>query len=450
MKIAGVILAAGQGTRMKSTLPKVLHPVMGKPMIHYSIDTVTRVTGKKPYTVVGFDEQMIRQQLGDKIEYIIQDPQLGTGHALQTAAEVLQGKSDYILVTLADMPLIRQETMQAVVDAHVSGGGPITMLTVRNRDARGFGRVLRNTQGEVLSIVEEAQATQEQLQIEELNTSVYCFTASWLWQALDQIPMSPKGEYYLTDLMGIAVAGGKLVQTVALDDPVEAIGVNSRDHLAEVTYWMKKRINMDWMLSGVTIIDPDSTYIEGEVEIGTDSVIWPNTYLTGKSVIGKGCQVGPNAVVRNTQLGNRSKVVMSVLEEADVDEDVDIGPFAHLRKGARIGKGVHIGNFGEIKNSVLGEGTKMGHFSYIGDATIGPEVNIGAGTITCNFDGEKKNHTEIEEGAFIGSDTMLVAPVKIGKGARTGAGSVVTRDVPADTLAVGMPARMIKKLNKSD
>ena len=204
------------------------------------------------------------------------------------------------------------------------------------------------------------------------------------------------------------------------------------------------------MLAGVTIIDPDTTYIEGEVEIGADSVIWPNTYLTGKSVIGEGCLVGPNAVVRNSQVGSRSKVVMSVLEEANVEEDVDIGPFAHLRKGAQIGKGVHIGNFGEIKNSVLGQGTKMGHFSYIGDATIGPEVNIGAGTITCNFDGEKKNHTEIEEGAFIGSDTMLVAPVKIGKGARTGAGSVVTRDVPADTLAVGMPARMIKKLNKSD
>lgn len=445
MKIAGVILAAGQGTRMKSTLPKVLHPIMGKPMIHYSIDAVKRVTGNRPYTIIGFGGQMIRQQLGDATECIIQEPQLGTGHALQTAAPVLQGVAETILVTLADMPLIRQETMQAIVDAHTEGAGPITMLTVRTRDARGFGRVVRNPEGKVLAIVEEAQATNEQLQIEELNTSVYCFTASWLWQALDRIRMSPKGEYYLTDLVGIAVAGGLQVQTIPLADPVEAIGINSRDHLAEVTGWMRKRINLDWMLAGVTIIDPDSTYIEGEVKIGTDSVLWPNTYLTGKSVIGEGCHVGPNAVVRNTQLGSRCKVVMSVLEEANLEEDVDIGPFAHLRKGAQIGKGVHIGNFGEIKNSFLGEGTKMGHFSYIGDATIGPDVNIGAGTITCNYDGERKNHTEIEEGAFIGSDTMLVAPVRIGKGARTGAGSVVTRDVPANTLAVGMPARAIKK-----
>ncbi len=448
MKIAGVILAAGQGTRMKSTLPKVLHPILGKPMIHYSIDAVKRVTGHRSYTIIGFGGHLIRQQLGDATEYIIQDPQLGTGHALQTAAAALQGEADFILVTLADMPLIRQETMQAIVDAHAKGVGPITMLTVRTRDARGFGRVLRNPEGKVLAIVEEAQASNEQLQIEELNTSVYCFTASWLWQALDRIPMSPKGEYYLTDLVEIAVAGGLQVQTVTLADPVEAIGINSRDHLAEVTQWMRKRINLDWMLTGVTIIDPDSTYIEGDVKIGMDSVIWPNTYLTGKSVIGEGCQVGPNAVLRNSQLGSRSKVVMSVLEEANVEEEVDIGPFAHLRKGTLIGKGVHIGNFGEIKNSVLGEGTKMGHFSYIGDATIGRDVNIGAGTITCNYDGERKNHTEIEEGAFIGSDTMLVAPVRIGKGARTGAGSVVTRDVPADTLAVGMPARAIKKIKQ--
>ncbi len=268
MKIAGVILAAGQGTRMKSTLPKVLHPIMGKPMIHYSIDTVKRVTGNRPYTIVGLGGEKIRQQLGDATEYIIQDPQLGTGHALQMAAPVLREVAETILVTLADMPLIRQETMQAIVDAHARGVGPITMLTVRTRDARGFGRVVRNPEGKVQAIVEEAQATNEQLQIEELNTSVYCFTASWLWQALDRIPMSPKGEYYLTDLVGIAVAGGLQVQTIPLADPVEAIGINSRDHLAEVIEWMRKRINLEWMLSGVTIIDPDSTYIEGEVKIG--------------------------------------------------------------------------------------------------------------------------------------------------------------------------------------
>lgn len=448
MKTAGVILAAGQGTRMKSRLPKVLHPLMGKPMIQYSIDTIKSVTGNKPNLIIGFEAEKIRAQTGNEVETILQDPQLGTGHALQMARTKLEGQSEYILVTLADMPLIRQQTLQAVLEAHISNPGPITLLTVKTPDARGFGRVQRDEQGRIQAIIEEAQATDEQLKITELNTSIYCFSSGWLWDALQRIPMSPKGEYYLTDLVGIAVREGQDIHAIELSDPDEAIGINSRDHLAEAGERLRRRINLDWMLSGVTIIDPHSTYIESEVSLGPDTVVWPNTFLLGKSTVGEECQLGPNSVLRDSQIGERCTVVMSVLEKATVEDEVDIGPFAHLRKGAHIGRGVHIGNFGEIKNSVLGEGTKMGHFSYIGDATIGPDVNIGAGTITCNFDGEKKNQTDIEAGAFIGSDTMLVAPVKIGKGARTGAGSVVTRDVPADTLAVGMPARAIKKLRK--
>lgn len=450
MKIAGVILAAGQGTRMKSSQPKVLHPLLGKPMLQYPIEALEQATGSKPYTVIGYGAEEIRQQMGEQCEFILQHPQLGTGHALQTATGLLKGQADWILVTLADMPLIRSQTMQAVLQAHSTGDGPLTMLTVRAREARGFGRVVRDAGGRVTAIVEETQASGEVLEIDELNPSLYCFTAEWLWPALERIPVSPKGEYYLTDLVGISVVDGLPVQTVELADPTEAIGVNSREHLAEAITLLRKRVNLDWMLGGVTIIDPEQTYIEADVTIGADSVIWPNTYLLGKTVIGKGCELGPGVLLRNTLFGDRSKAVMSVLEGARVEEQVDIGPFAHLRKGAHVKKGVHIGNFGEIKNSVLGERTKMGHFSYIGDATIGQDVNIGAGTITCNFDGEKKNPTEIESGAFIGSDTMLVAPVKIGKGARTGAGSVVTRDVPADTLAVGMPARSIKRIKKSD
>lgn len=450
MKSAGVILAAGQGKRMKSRLPKVLHPLMGKPMIQYSIETMQAVTGNKPYVVIGFEADKIRAKIGEEVDYVFQEAQLGTGHAMQIARTVMREQADTILVTLGDMPLIRQETLQAVLETHTSNTAPITLLTVKSAEARGFGRIERDEHGRVLAIVEEAQATEQQLKIEELNTSIYCFNSHWLWSSLERIPLSPKGEYYLTDLVGIAVEDGQPVQTIALADPDEAIGINSRDHLAEASGHLRRRINLNWMLSGVTLIDPESAYIESGVTIGPDTVIWPNTYILGKSTIGDECQLGPNAILRDAQIASRCKVVMSVLEQAIVEEDVDIGPFAHLRKGARIGKGVHIGNFGEVKNSVLGEGTKMGHFSYIGDATIGPEVNIGAGTITCNFDGEKKNHTDIEAGAFIGSDTMLVAPVKIGKGARTGAGSVVTRDVPADTLAVGMPARIIKKLRKSD
>jgi bifunctional UDP-N-acetylglucosamine pyrophosphorylase/glucosamine-1-phosphate N-acetyltransferase len=348
------------------------------------------------------------------------------------------------------MPLITPSTLGAVLQAQSSQSGPLTMLTQISEVARGFGRVLRNSEGAVQAVVEEAQATLEQLQIRELNTSVYCFAADWLWGALARLPLSPKGEYYLTDVVAIAVSDGLPVQAVTLADPTEAIGINDRIHLAEAVALLRKRTNERWMSAGVTLVDPARTYIEATAAIGQDTVIWPDTYLRGATTIGSECVVGPNAVLKDTHLGDRCRVVASILEGAVVEEEVDIGPYAHLRKGAHLGRGVHMGNFGEVKNSTLGPGTKMGHFSYIGDATIGPNVNIGAGTITCNFDGEKKNRTDIGAEAFIGSDTMLVAPVKVGEGARTGAGSVVTKDVPPDTLAVGMPARPIRKLVKRD
>ena len=254
----------------------------------------------------------------------------------------------------------------------------------------------------------------------------------------------------MTDTIEIAVGDGLEVQAHVLDDPRQAIGINTRVHLAEAAVLLRERINRHWMLAGVTLIDPASTYIEPGVTIGQDTVIWPNTCLQGKTVVGANCTLGPNSIVRDTRLGNGCKVLASVLESAVVEDDVDIGPFGHLRKGAHLGRGVHMGNFGEIKNSYLAPGVKMGHFSYIGDANIGEDVNIGAGTITCNFDGEKKHPTEIGAGVFIGSDTMLVAPLKIGAGARTGAGSVVTKDVPADTLVVGVPARAIRKLKSRE
>jgi bifunctional UDP-N-acetylglucosamine pyrophosphorylase/glucosamine-1-phosphate N-acetyltransferase len=248
----------------------------------------------------------------------------------------------------------------------------------------------------------------------------------------------------------LAVRDGFEVKTLSLAYPTEAIGINQRVHLAEAEAVLRQRINTYWMLEGVTLLDPESTYIEAEVTLGQDTVIYPNTYLQGKSVIGEGCTIGPNTIIRDSQIGAGCQIFFSVVEKAILEENVDVGPYAHLRKGAHLAKGVHMGNFGEVKNSYLGPGTKMGHFSYIGDATIGEGVNIGAGTITCNYDGEKKNPTEIGEGVFIGSDTMLVAPVKVGKGARTGAGAVVTRDIPPYSLAVGVPARVIRKLNEGD
>jgi bifunctional UDP-N-acetylglucosamine pyrophosphorylase/glucosamine-1-phosphate N-acetyltransferase len=456
MKITAVILAAGQGTRMRSTLPKVLHPLLGRSLIWYTVEAAREVTGEKPVVIIGHEAEPVRQAIGEAAQLILQEPQLGTGHALMQAEDLLQGKSDTILVIAADMPLLTQSTLQRLVQAHAAPAGKgektpaITLLAALSDDARGFGRLIRNADGEVQAVVEEVQATPEQLRLRELNTSVYCFTVPWLWSALHRIPLSPKGEYYLTDLVAVAVADGLAVQAVVVEDASEAIGINTRPHLAEAEAILRSRINKAWMLAGVTLIDPNTTYIEPGVEIGQDTVIWPNTHLQGATKIGEACSLGPNSLIRDTRIGDRCKVLASVVEKAVLEDGVDVGPYAHLRKGAHLAQGVHMGNFGEVKNSYLGPGTKMGHFSYIGDATLGSGVNIGAGTITCNFDGKQKNPTEIGAGAFIGSDTMLVAPVKLGEGAVTGAGAVVTKDVPAHTLAVGMPARAIRKLEKRD
>lgn len=450
MKIASVILAAGQGTRMRSSLPKVLHPLLGRPLIDYAIDTHVEVTGGRPVIVIGHGADEIRQAAGDRADFVIQEPQLGTGHAVRQAEAQLRGRSNLVLVTYADMPLLTQETLRRLIEAHQDHSGPITMLTVVASDPRGFGRVVRDEHGRVKAIVEEAQATPEQLEIRELNVSAYCFSSAWLWEALSRIQLSPKGEYYLTDLVEIAVGDGLPVQALQAEDISETIGINTRVHLAEAEALLRQRINRQWMLAGVTLVDPATTYIEPGVEIGQDTVIWPNTYLRGETVVGQDCVIGPNTIIEDARVGNSCKVFASVLEKAIVEDRVEIGPFGHLRKGAHLAEGVHMGNFGEVKNSYLGPGTKMGHFSYLGDATIGPNVNIGAGTITCNYDGKQKHPTKIGEGAFIGSDTMLVAPVEIGEGARTGAGSVVTKDVPDWTLSVGVPARALRKLEKSE
>jgi len=449
MKIASVILAAGQGTRMKSKIPKVLHPILGRPLIFYALETASKAAGSRPVLVIGHEAEAIRQEVGDAADYVYQAEQMGTGHAVQHAEKLLRGEADLVLVSYADMPLLTAETLQHLVEAQKTNPGPITMLSVISENPRGFGRVIRNQDGSVQAIVEEVQATPEQLAVRELNAGAYCFSADWLWDALRRIPLSPKGEYYLTDLVGIAAEDGFPVKAIVAADRTEVIGINTRVHLAEAGTLMRQRINRQWMLAGVTFVDPSSAYIEPGVTIGRDTVIWPNTYLQGETVIGEDCTLGPNTIVRDTRIGNGCSVLSSVLEKAILEDDVEMGPFGHLRKGAHLAQGVHMGNFGEVKNSYLGPGTKMGHFSYLGDATVGQSVNIGAGTITCNFDGHKKHPTEIGDGAFIGSDTMLVAPLKLGEGAHTGAGAVVTKDIPAHSLAVGMPARAIRKLEKS-
>ena len=450
MILASIILAAGQGTRMRSKLPKVIHPIVGKPMVWHAIKAVQGLTDLPPILVVGYRADIVKSAVGEDVSYAIQEEQLGTGHAVASAKSALEGKADTILVTFADMPLLRQESIAELIALHRRSDSPVTMTSFRGDEAQGFGRVIRNADGHVTAIVEEAVATEEQLAVREYNLSAYCFDADWLWQALKRIPISPKGEYYLTDVVALAVEDGYSVNCLLLQDPEEAIGPNDRVQLAAAEKVMRQRINEKWMLSGVTIIDPERTYIEAEVEIGQDTVIYPNTHLRGTTMIGEDCEIGPDTTVIDTKVGNQVVLIQSLLEQALVEDRVTMGPFCHLRIGAHLAEGVHLGNFGEVKDSYLGPNTKMGHFSYIGNATIGANVNIGAGTITCNFDGEKKNPTEIGDDVFIGSDTMLVAPVKIGDRAITGAGAVVTHDVPPDTLVLGVPAKEIRKQEKSD
>jgi bifunctional UDP-N-acetylglucosamine pyrophosphorylase/glucosamine-1-phosphate N-acetyltransferase len=449
MKVTAILLAAGQGTRMKSKLPKVLHPVAGQPMIWHALQAIQQATTEKPVVVVGHGAEAVTKYLADSAQTVLQEPQLGTGHAVMQAESALKGSTDLVVVCYSDMPLLRGETLKKLVDMQKTNKGPISMLTVMADEPRGFGRIVRKADGTVEAIVEEYVATPEQLQIKELNVGGYCFEAAWLWDALKRIPKNPKkGEYYLTDAIELAVHDGLPVQALIMDDLQETIGVNTRVHLSEVETAMRRRINHEHMLNGVTIMDPASVYIEATVKIGMDTVLMPNTHLYGSTQIGEGNVIGPNSIIRDTKIGDGCKVLASVLEGAVLENDVDMGPFARLRKGAHLGNHVHMGNFGEVKDSYLADGVKMGHFSYIGNAQIGSNTNIGAGTITCNYDGEKKHATEIGEDVFIGSDTMLVAPLKIGAGARTGAGSVVTKNIPEDTLVVGMPARAVKKLER--
>jgi len=441
------VLAAGAGTRMKSKRPKMLHTLAGRSLIDRCIETAAQVTGAPPVVVVGHGAELVREAIGGRASFVLQAEQLGTGHAV-LQAEAAAGDAAQVVVTYGDMPLLTPETLRELVRLRERTNAAVAMLTLISDTPRGFGRVVRDAQGErVLAVIEEVCCTPEQLAIRELNAGAYCFDGAWLWPALRRIRPNPqKGEYFLTDLIALAVADGREVRAIATDDHDECLGINTRLDLADAEVALRRRINSRHMLNGVTIADPATTYIDDQVEIGADTVILPNTHLVGQTRIGSDCQIGPNAYIIASTIGDRVRVMQSMIEESRVADDVHIGPFSHLRPGAQVGSHVHIGNFAEIKNSTLGSGSHMGHFSYLGDATVGEGVNLGAGTITCNFDGVKKNQTVIGDHAFIGSDTLLVAPVKVGDRARTGAGAVVTRDVPADTLAVGLPARVIRRL----
>jgi bifunctional UDP-N-acetylglucosamine pyrophosphorylase / glucosamine-1-phosphate N-acetyltransferase len=441
LKVSTVILAAGQGTRMKSDLPKVLHPLAGRPMIRYVVDIALALEPASVVVVVGHGVEQVWKVVGEGVAYALQAEQLGTGHAVLQAAEAAAGQGDTVLVLFGDTPLVRPGTLRKLLEHHAAATTVATLLSFQPDDPTGYGRIVRDPgTGQVLAIVEEKEATPEEKAIGEASSGIYCFRDEWLWPNLARLERRPGGEVYLTDLVDVARRQGEGVAAMPASDALEVIGLDNRLKLARAEAEMRRRINEGWMLAGVTLVHPESTYIEADVEIGIDTTIWPSTYLRGRTRIGPGCTLGPGSVIVDSSLGEGCRVELSVVEQATMERDSNVGPFGHLRRGAHLGEGAHMGNFGEIKNAYLGPGAKMGHMSYLGDATVGAGANIGAGTITCNYDGQRKHRTVIGAAAFIGSDTMLVAPVTIGEGAKTGAGSVVTRDVPPGAMAYGVPA----------
>ncbi|HEY6543001.1 MAG TPA: bifunctional UDP-N-acetylglucosamine diphosphorylase/glucosamine-1-phosphate N-acetyltransferase GlmU [Ktedonobacteraceae bacterium] len=459
MKYAPVVLAAGKGTRMRSTVPKVLHPLAGLPMIAHVLQALDEIphtvasaplqdtlTGAKPLVVVGFGADEIERAFGDRCSYAVQEAQLGTGHAVMAARRAIdaqQPRPEIVLVCYGDTPLISSEVLARLLVEHVERGATVTFLTAIAEQPSDFGRIVRGADGRAREIVEMKRATPEQKLLKEVNSGVYCFERAWLWSALETLPRNPAGEYYLTDLVKIASEQGRTVATVT-GSFSETIGINDRVQLAEAEQIMRRRVLERLMYAGVTITDPATTYIDAQVEIGADSVILPGTMITGKTRIGSFCRIGPGTNIDNSVLGDRCVVRNSALEGAILEECVSMGPFSHCRPGAHLAHNVRMGNFGEVKNSYVGPETDMHHFSYLGDATVGEHVNIGAGTITVNYDGVRKNPTTIGDEASIGSDTMLVAPVTVGEHATTGAGAVVTHDVPAWSIVAGVPARVLR------
>ena len=446
---AGVVMAAGEGRRMVSRLPKPLHKVCGKEMVCYPVELMQSLGVGRILVVVSPNiAPPVGEVLGNVVDYVTQPSPKGTGDAAAWAVGALPPEVSSVVLMGADSPLIRRESVRQLVEKHQAEGNMMTMLTAPDMLAPDLGRVVRNEAGEIVDLMEAADWEGDPWSPAEVNAGVYCFDRVWLQSRLEELAPAANGEKYLTSLVAMAARQGAGIGAVASEMPEEIFGVNDRTQLAQVETVLRWQIIERLMLSGVTIQDPGSVYIDAEVSIGMDTIVRPNTSLLGKTVIGEDCDIGPNSVIQDSNIGAGCRVTASMLEEATLEDGVDVGPFSHLRPGAYLETGVHIGNFVEVKESRLGRGVLAGHFSYLGDASIGAGTNIGAGTITCNFDGRDKHRTAIGEGAFIGCDTLLVAPVAVGDGGATGAGAVVTRDVPANLLAVGVPARIRARLSK--
>jgi bifunctional UDP-N-acetylglucosamine pyrophosphorylase/glucosamine-1-phosphate N-acetyltransferase len=447
MRLATVILAAGKGTRMKSSLPKVLHQVGGKPMLGHVLDAVVKAGSEKTVVVAGFGAERVDEYVDGVADVVYQEQQLGTAHALMQATDALKNFPGHMLVVCGDTPLITTETLSMLVKQHIDNQSAATVLTAILEEPAGYGRVIRDDQGTIDRIVEQKDGTPEELAVKEINTGFYCFAVPGLFETLQQISSeNAQGEYYLTDIIKIYNSQGKKITACVCNDPDEIMGINNRRQLAVAEQIMRSKVLGQLMDAGVTVIDPSSTYVDTTVTVEPDTILYPGTILEGTTVIGKGSLIGPNTRVVNTAIGEHSKVHYSVLLDSEIGVGNNIGPFAYIRPGTKLGAEVKVGDFVEIKKSSIGDKTKVPHLSYIGDAVIGKGVNVGAGTITCNYDGSNKHQTTIDDDVFIGSNTNLVAPVKVGSGALIAAGSTITDDIPSGALGVARE----RQVNKQD
>lgn len=444
--LMAIILAAGEGKRMKSKKTKILHEICGKPMVEWAYQCVKNSGVDEIVLVVGRSSEEVKEYMGNKVSYAKQEQQLGTGHAVMQAREFLENREGQVVIMYGDMPLVTTKTISLAVDYHKEKGNAATIITADFDNPAGYGRIVRNGKNEVEEIVEDRDASDEQKEIKEINSGIYCFDISALKDALNELDNNnDQGEYYLTDTIKILISKGLKVGAVKIEDRDELAGINDRIQLADAAKVLRKRILNKLMAGGVTIIDPDSTYIDSEVEIGMDTVIYPSTVIKGETKIGEECIIGPGSTIESSKVGNKVEVKNSVILESSIDDDTKVGPFAYVRPGSNIGKNVKIGDFVEIKKSSIGDGTKISHLTYVGDAEVGKKVNLGCGVVVVNYDGQKKHKTIIGDNSFIGCNVNLVSPVEVKKNAYIAAGSTITSEVPENSLAIARNRQVIKE-----
>ena len=446
MKKFGIVLAAGKGKRMRSSLYKVLHPVCEKPMVGHVIHCLEQLGLARKIVIVGHGADAVKSYLGNRAEYAFQSEQLGTGHAVIQAGSLLENEAGTTVIVCGDTPLIQERSLQELFEVHEGSGAAATIMTAHMDQPFGYGRIVRDDEDHVVEIVEEKDCSPAQAIICEINSGIYCFDNQKLFSALKDLDNNnAQGEYLLTDVISILRKKAEIIAAYCTEDSNEVLGINDRIALAEAEMVMRDRINKKHLLNGVSIIDPNNSYIGADVVIGEDTTIYPGTVLRGNTQIGQWCEIGPQADLTNVQIANRVQIKYSVLNDASVGDQSTIGPFAYLRPGTVLGKQVKIGDFVELKNAKLDDGSKVSHLSYVGDASVGKDVNIGCGAITVNYDGYNKHMTTIEDGAFVGSNVNLIAPVTIGQGAYVVAGSTITENVPANDLAIARE----RQVNKS-